>query len=706
MKSPYQLFDSTILRTPLFSVEESYNHIMNSPIFHEAVLVASPDYFRLWKRNKTDKGKNTLYKYAIRAANRCTPFGLFAGCSIVRISDGDNTCIKIDNQKIIRHTRLDLCFLSFLIKQVEQIPSVNWWLRYYPNDTIYFIHNEVRYINYSITPQYGKQHYISSVRTSKYLKKILRCAKNGETIKELSRQLMNFGIEENTASKYIHELIDAKILRSELSVSIVGDNPTDVFIQTLRDHRVNNNIVNLIYEIHSLLIKLNQEELGTGIDTYEKILTIANSLGMSGKDKCVIQTDIYKVIDEGIVSRCLIDQILDALPIFAKISIHNYNSFELETFKSKFKKRYDRRQIPLLVALDPDIGIGYGKQSIPFESDSLLAGIKFPSKLQKIERKSFLQGIIPRYFSEGEVVELSNEDLNSHSIDWNEYPSSMAIFCTLLKSEDGQNFVYIKNIGGTSALNTLTRFSYMSLFIKRLTEDIANREQACTNYNLATINHWPNERIGNVIQRPEIRKYEIPYLCTNSKNNATKITLNDLFVSIENEKIVLKSKSLSKDITPTIDNAHVYNFANNPIYYFLCDLQNQNKNTTVISYGIKIEEYGGFIPRIMYKNCIIHRAEWQILENEIKDYTETSQDNLINYFKRRHIPNNIIVTEGDNELFLDLTDDLSLQILLSYIKKKKRLIIAEDLYKIYNHPIIIDEKGLAYRNEFIIPIYK
>ena len=62
----------------------------------------------------------------------------------------------------------------------------------------------------------------------------------------------------------------------------------------------------------------------------------------------------------------------------------------------------------------------------------------------------------------------------------------------------------------------------------------------------AEIVHLPESRIGNILMRPVLRQYEIPYLCGTTLSEEFQIPLTDLLVGIEGDKVVLRSQKLNK----------------------------------------------------------------------------------------------------------------------------------------------------------------
>ena len=93
--------------------------------------------------------------------------------------------------------------------------------------------------------------------------------------------------------------------------------------------------------------------------------------------------------------------------------------------------------------------------------------------------------------------------------------------------------------------------------IEKLTRTILQREEAnqpdCV---YAEIVHLPESRIGNILMRPVLRKYEIPYLCGTTLSEEFQIPVTDLLVRIEGDKVVLRSKKLNKQVIPRMTTAH------------------------------------------------------------------------------------------------------------------------------------------------------
>ena len=102
----YSLFNSIILRSPLLSFETihtiNYNYlkeVSSDKVFLETIFLASPllyDELQKLMVNKISKPKEekrlqySILRYLIRMCTRCTPFGLFAGCTVGKIKEENN----------------------------------------------------------------------------------------------------------------------------------------------------------------------------------------------------------------------------------------------------------------------------------------------------------------------------------------------------------------------------------------------------------------------------------------------------------------------------------------------------------------------------------------------------------------------------------------------------------------------------------------
>lgn len=73
---------------------------------------------------------------------------------------------------------------------------------------------------------------------------------------------------------------------------------------------------------------------------------------------CLFQVDITRSIETSTISKNVIDELQEAMNFLNKITCDQKNVM-LNQFQQAFYDRYEEREIPLLEALDFEIGIGY-----------------------------------------------------------------------------------------------------------------------------------------------------------------------------------------------------------------------------------------------------------------------------------------------------------------------------------------------------------
>ena len=186
--------------------------------------------------------------------------------------------------------------------------------------------------------------------------------------------------------------------------------------------------------------------------------------------------------------------------------------------------------------------------------------------------------------------------------------------------------------------------------------------------------------------------------------------MSDLFISVRNGQICLRSKKLNKDIIPRLTNAHNYRNTSMPVYLFLCDMQMQyGRDNLYFNWGFLYNELT-FFPRVRYRNTILSLAAWRIEIAEIK-YLFSIKENeelLFETSKWRNkykLPTKMLLPDGDNELLIDWDNVKSIKALFPIIKGRKSIMLTEYLYN-PKYSIVKDEFGNSYPNQCVVSFYK
>ena len=143
-----------------------------------------------------------------------------------------------------------------------------------------------------------------------------------------------------------------------------------------------------------------------------------------------------------------------------------------------------------------------------------------------------------------------------------------------------------------------------------------------------------------------------------------QIALSDLMISVRNNQVVLRSKRLNQRVIPRLTNAH--NFTQGlPIYRFLCDLQAQDAHLNVAwNWGVLRTQ--AYLPRVRYHKVILSRATWQL---QARNLTPDNPLRLVAQLTAAGLPDQFVLAQGDNELFIAMHVPESLALLSAEIRR-------------------------------------
>lgn len=716
----YRSFDQFILRTPYLSFDEISNlniekvkKLCKSKAISNAIYLASPElhsemvkFIEGSKDTYNKKLINTLLKYLTRMGTRCTPFGLFAGCSIGYLSKSTN--IKLNNSsQYKRITRLDMNYLCALSQKLELDKEIRKNLLFYPNSSLYSIGNEMRYVEYRYMGT-ERKHFLVSIDSSPFLDKIFNLSNNGESITVLARSITDDEISIDDATDFIHELIDNQILISSISPSITGKD----YFETLRNKIKNQPLEKVFKKIKNKIDKLDSYN-NDSLHLYNEITELTSSLGVNVNKKYLLQTDLIVTHKDNVLSYDIVKDVKEGLRLLNKMSFKRENK-KLTYFKKKFIERFEEEEVSLAIALDVETGIGFGEEyedadsySISDLSDDITIfnradGVNEIINEERTKSDLIVQEKLLKCFHQNEkIVKLNLEDFNDFDENWEDIPKTFSAFIKVFEVNESKPLIHLSEIGGTTAAYLLGRFGHTDLNINNFIEDILDKEKD-DDYIYAEIVHLPEARVGNILSRANIREYEIPYLAKSLLPKENQLLITDIFISIKDNEIVLRSKEKNKRIIPMLTNAHNYQMNALPIYEFLAVLQSQNKREHI---GFQWEDSLSnqpYLPRVMYKNLVFSLATWNLNKEKIKELK--SLEDLYDWKKKMEIPNKIIVSDFDNELYIDFDNELSCNLFLSLIKKRENVILKEYLFN--NEKPLIKKDGSSVNNEIILSFYK
>jgi lantibiotic biosynthesis protein len=276
----------------LLKTEEFLRNLFSSAQMQESLYNASPDFyerFRCWLSGEEIAEKNrliqTLFKYYLRICSRCTPYGMFAGCTTGEFDD-ETQIIFDETNPYRKFSRLDSNYIFEIVNFLLAEGEIRSQLKFFSNNTIYQIADKYHYLHYVIKE--GRRAYsICSVDFSEYINQILEKAKTGCFIKDLINVLVSEDISEEEAHDFIEQLIDEQLLISEIEPTLTGEDFFSKLLQKLFSINVSQEILCSLQKIKDLLQNPNLQ-----IAEYDQINILLKNL-VSNSYQDIIQTDLF-----------------------------------------------------------------------------------------------------------------------------------------------------------------------------------------------------------------------------------------------------------------------------------------------------------------------------------------------------------------------------------------------------------------------------
>ena len=143
-------------------------------------------------------------------------------------------------------------------------------------------------------------------------------------------------------------------------------------------------------------------------------------------------------------------------------------------------------------------------------------------------------------------------------------PDAFGVMGTLVarsaEAVDAGDFRFVlEHVHGPSGAKLLGRFCHGEPELEaRVREHLRAEEALRPEALFAEMVHLPQERMGNVICRPMLRRHELIFLGQSGASAEQQIGVEDLWLSLEGGRLVLRSRRLGREVIPRLSNAHAF----------------------------------------------------------------------------------------------------------------------------------------------------
>ena len=636
----------------------------------EAVFIASRDLTAALERAATEvddaaddpRLAQALARYLLRMASRPTPFGLFAGCSVGTVS----ASTRIELAPFVdyrRHTRIDAETLASLSAAIEAVVSDDSGLTFRPNNTLYPCNDQLRYVE-SRPEGRGRSCHLVAVDRSVAVIQTLARAANGATIRDLSDPLVGPGVSAENALNFVELLVARGLLVSGLiRPRLTEPEPAEQLIATCESLAGLEPVTAALKAAQTDLAALDELPLGADAGRYGSVADRLAPFLSPADTPCQFQIDLVKPTQACEIGPDIMAELKRAVTLLHRLTPRVPTL--LDRFRERFAERYGGREVPLTEALDDDIGIGFTPDGADgAETSPLLAGLSLAAPAETgakslTTRDIALLHLVETCLRRGATsIDLAEVDLEPLTSVGPPLPDAFAVMATLLRGEDGEQ-IWVHNVVGPSGAKLLGRFCQVDSRIAELVRQHLRSEEALRpDAVFAEVVCQPQDRLGNVLSRPLLREYEIPYLAESGAPADRQISISDLELSLHGDGLRLRSRAMDREVVPRLSTAHFHGHPSNPsVYRFLTALQGAG-TASVLGWHWGGMEAAGFLPRVRHGRLILSPARWLITKVEAEPLRRLRGVALYRAAQAlraaRGLPRWVMLAEEDNELPLDL----------------------------------------------------
>jgi thiopeptide-type bacteriocin biosynthesis protein len=666
------------------------------PEAREALFVASPELegrFDVWLRQPESepgqKIERALVRYFARMAGRATPFGLFAGCSVGTL--GDETRLALaERARYRRHTRLDMDYLVTLTDALARAPDLRPALAFGVNSSLYPARGRLRYCAVRRNGS-GWTHHQVALEATDYLEATLARARGGASPEALAAALVErdpaASVEE--ARDYVGDLIDNQVLVSELGPAVTGPEPIHDLAARLRQRAAMPAF--RLEQVREELEALDAGGLGADPARYRHIARLLEAVPGEAQLGRLFQVDMVKPVLSARLGPAVLDEVRRGVALLHRLARRPRDD-RLARFREAFVSRYEGREVPLVEALDEDTGIGFDTLSgAAAEGSSLLDGLTLPEAGEETARWGRREAVLLRKLGEalaggaGEVVLTPRDVEEMAEPDPPPLPDAFAVLAAVAAGSEaavaaGDFRVLLAGGAGPSGARLLGRFCHADPDLHRWVQEHLRAEEALQpDAVFAEVVHLPEGRLGNVLARPVLRAYEIPYLGRAGVPAERQLPVTDLHVSVAGGRFLLRSARLGRRVIPRLTSAHNFHTSHG-IYRFLCALQAEG---TAGDLGWDWGPLGDapFLPRVVSGRLVLSRASWRVSQEELASLGRVqgaARFRAVQAWRaRRRLPRWIALADADNELPIDLDNVLAVDTLVELVKGRDRAALVE-----------------------------
>ena len=637
-----------IFRTPKFSYQSELVDCWEE--LKLAISISSKAFYETIKEVKANELKDlppkvyfTIWKYFNRAKFRSTPYGTFAGFSLLSnaIKQSESRIVVEETQKV--RELVDWPYKNNIQLPLAEVLRKNCLI--FSNSSYYLTPNSIRYI--ACTDGVFE---LAELDQDDFVKQILAACLTPIRLNDLAKQLNLNDAETENLFGLLQDMHDLQLVFTNYDPNIIGD------------------------------------------DYFERLGITATA-----------ELPKYLIAQRRVLSGGINERLLQAIPGLINM-LHSVMPAKdrdaLGQFQVRFKKKFEDQEVPLLLALDPEMGVGYDELEQAGQNSEFIT--RFNTKPPKNPETENIKTALKTYLTEQNFEKGKTVYLNKLTLKPNQKLAALPNSFSMVMSVH-DDLIFIEQIGGATSNALSGRFTMAADDVTQYAKDIAGAEQQANPEVLFfDVAYMVEANVDNVNRRKLIYGHQLSIL--NFDTSSSPLALNDIQISIQGTEIILRSKHLNKRLVPRMASAYNYIRSDLSVFRLLCDLQYQGLQTNLSFPLDTIFPDLDYYPRLQYQNIVLSSNKWRVKKEALlgADQKSLSVANCRSYLSNLGVSEYFKAGISDQTLCFALQKDDDINAFLQYLQKHGSTYIEEMLLP--QNSIVVDEATKPYLAQFVLSI--
>jgi thiopeptide-type bacteriocin biosynthesis protein len=602
---------------------------------------------------------------------------------------------------------LDAGWLSAWAALVKDPPAAQADAPLGLNDTLHLVRGEWRYLATTCEGLLEKFE-LAAVRDSPYLRRVVEAAGQGVTVggcvsllaTMLAAPAAPSQRDHDEAAAFVTDLCANGILKDDATWSQSGLPPQHGMYRALKRRPATREPAARLRSTMRALAIADDAVPHATLGQYRRALAKSVEGAAPPKLSTALNVSLWKPCADLSIGPAVQAEIVSVLHVLHQIGFVPHQTL-LKHFVERFRARYGDAEVPLLEAVDTECGIDL---SDPLTTDGRGTwGQERERHLQKLVYQANRRHDAVLIFDDDDVAKLSSNPSVPP-------PESLHFVGSLLAAsaqdvDRGRFKLIVRAFAGPGGLRMLTRFCHGNKELRRLVRAQAALEQhARPGVILAEVVHSAAPKADTIFSRPVLRCFDIPILGRSEQPPGRTIKLDDLYLSVVDQRIRLVSRRLNREVVARVTTAHGYSTSKCAPYRFLAALQEQGVSP-FLRWDWGRWDTSPYLPRIEYGRSILSKAQWRI--DAPADWQRRSLGErcawLGEYQCGNAVPDTVLLLDGEEGFFLDFRNWVSRLVAARQMSSQGHILLSEVLADAAGP---VRDRTSVFLHEVVVPLLR